>query len=59
MCQTQDNGMAGAGTNTGMGGRGGGKGGGKGGGRMQTQDPMQSLYESSKTWKYFGIAYEK
>ena len=56
-----NNGMAGAGTNSGMGGRGGGGGRGKGGGGRgaQAEDPMQSLYESSKTWKFFGIAYEK
>ncbi len=49
--------------NSGMGGRGGGgggrggKGGGKGGGT--TENPMQHLYESTKTWKYFSIVYKQ
>ena len=39
---------------------GGGRGGGqKGGGRSgPAENPLQHLYESTKTWKYFGIAYK-
>ena len=47
----------------GAGGRGGGmRGGGGGGGgrsRSQSEDPMQHLYENTKTWKQFGIAYQR
>ena len=39
---------------TGMAGR-GGRG---GGGRNVTGDPMQHLYENTKTWKQFGLAYQ-
>ena len=48
--------------NSGMGGRGGGGGGrgGKGGGKSSTtENPMQHLYESTKTWKYFSIVYKQ
>lgn len=42
----------------GMGGMGGGRGGrgGGGGGRMQAEDPKAKLYETTKTWKQFGLA---
>jgi hypothetical protein len=57
-----DNNSGGGGMNTGMGTAGanssmhggGGKGGGRGG---QTESPLQHLYENTKTWKHFGIAY--
>ncbi len=48
-----------SGMNNNMSGRGGMRGGGGGGGsRAQPEDPMQHLYESTKTWKVFGIAYQ-
>ena len=49
----------GVGTNSGMAGRGGG-GGGRGGrgGSGPKENPMQHLYESTKTWKQFGLAYQ-
>ena len=50
-----------SGMNNNMSARGGGRGGGggKGGGsRAPAEDPMQHLYESTKTWKVFGIAYQ-
>jgi len=57
---TSDNNSGGASTNTGgvgrnsgMGGRGGGRGG------APKENPMQHLYESSKTWKQFGLAYQQ
>ena len=54
--------MGGVGMNSGMGGRSGGGGGrgggGRGGGHSATENPMQHLYESTKTWKHFGIAYQ-
>lgn len=53
-----NNGMGGAGTNSSM--HGGGRGGGRGGGgnHNSAQDPMQHLYESTKTWKHFGIVFQ-
>ncbi|MFI5196484.1 MAG: hypothetical protein ACHQD8_05295 [Chitinophagales bacterium] len=51
--------MGGVGMNSGMGGRGGGgHGGGRGGGHSSTENPKQHLYESTKTWKHFGLAYQ-
>jgi hypothetical protein len=52
--------MGGVGMNSGMAGRGGGGrgGGGRSGGRGATENPMQHLYESTKTWKQFGLAYQ-
>jgi hypothetical protein len=32
--------------------------GGRGGGRTSATDPMERLYESTKTWKHFSIAYQ-
>jgi len=53
----QSSGMGGRGG--GMGGGGGGRGGGgKGGGRTAVENPMDHLYEKTKTWKVFGIAYQ-
>lgn len=50
-----NNGMAGAGANSSM--HGGGGRGGKGGGRSsQSDNPLQHLYETTKTWKYFSLA---
>ena len=45
---------------SGRGGGGGGRGGkgSKGGGGV-AENPLQHLYESTKTWKYFGIAYKQ
>ena len=39
---------------------GGMRGGGasRGGGRSPNEDPLQHLYENTKTWKQFGIAYQ-
>ena len=48
------NGMGGGHT-MGGGGRGGG---GRGGGHGVTENPMDHLYENSKTWKQFGLAYQ-
>jgi hypothetical protein len=36
-----------------------GGGGGRGGGRGSATNPMEHLYESTKTWKHFGIAYQR
>lgn len=52
-----NNGMGGAGMNSSMQGR--GRGGGRGGNRGKAEDPMQHLYENTKTWKFFGIAYQQ
>ena len=53
-----NNGMGGAGSNSSMhgGGRGGG---GKGGSKAPAENPMQHLYESTKTWKFFGLAFQQ
>jgi uncharacterized membrane protein YgcG len=54
MNQTGTGGMGG-------GGRGGGMGGGgnsRGGGRSAVANPMDHLYENTKTWKIFGLAYQ-
>ncbi len=55
-----NNGMAGAGTNSSM--RGGSPGGGrsKGGARSGVQEnPLQHLYENTKTWKFFSLAWDQ
>jgi len=65
--KSSDGGGGGTGTGTGMnssmrgggGGMGGGGRGGHGAGRGSTDNPMQHLYESTKTWKHFGIVYQK
>jgi len=45
---------------SGMGGHGGGSGrGGKGGGRGPSENPLQHLYETTKTWKHFSIVYKQ
>jgi len=45
---------------SGMGGHGGGSGrGGKGGGKGPSENPLQHLYESTKTWKHFSIVYKQ
>jgi len=49
-----NNNMGGVGMNSGVG-RGGGKGGG--GGRA-ADTPMEHLYENTKTWKQFGLAWQ-
>jgi hypothetical protein len=36
-----------------------GGGGGRGGARGMMEDPMQHLYESTKTWKHFGVAWQQ
>ncbi len=52
-----NNSMSGGGM--GGGGRGMG-GGGRGGGKSQSaSNPMEHLYENTKTWKFFGIAYQR
>lgn len=48
--------MGGVGMNSGMAGRGGGRAGGPHG--HSQENPMQHLYESTKTWKQFGLAYQ-
>ncbi len=48
-----NNGMGGAGTNSAM--RGGSRTGGHG---AIAENPMQHLYENTKTWKFFGLAYQ-
>ena len=45
--------MGGVGRNSGMAGRGGGR-----SGHTTAENPLQHLYESTKTWKQFGIAYQ-
>lgn len=37
----------------------GARGGGGRAGRSVAEDPMQHLYESTKTWKHFGVAYQQ
>ena len=55
-----NNNMGGIGQNSGMAGRGGGRGGGgRSGGARSAENPMQHLYESTKTWKQFGLAYQQ
>jgi hypothetical protein len=49
-----NSGMGGAGSNSAM--RSGPRSGG--GRRTDSQDPMQHLYETTKTWKQFGIAFQ-
>ena len=45
---------------SGMGGHGGGSGrGGKGGGKGPSENPLQHLYETTKTWKHFSIVYKQ
>lgn len=53
-----NNGMGSAGTNSGInrGGRGGGSHGGSHGG--STANPMDYLYETTHTWKFFSIAFQ-
>ena len=46
------------GMNGGKSGMGRGGGSTKGGGRSVTENPMDKLYESTKTWKQFGVAYQ-
>lgn len=55
------NNSMGGGSMRGGGARGGGgrSGGGKGGGRNPSSDPLEHLYESTKTWKHFALAYQK
>jgi hypothetical protein len=52
-----NNGMAGAGANSTMH-SGGGARSGHGGNRGTSDDPKQHLYENTKTWKHFSIAYQ-
>jgi len=40
-------------------GGGGGRGGGKGGRGNAIDDPLAQLYENTKTWKQFGVAYQQ
>ena len=56
-----DNNTGTGGMNSGMGGAGARGGGGSrgGGGRNPAEDPLQHLYENTKTWKQFGIAYKQ
>lgn len=56
---TSENNSGGMGMNNGMGGgaRGGGRGGG--GGRNVSEDPLQHLYENTKNWKQFSIAWQQ
>jgi hypothetical protein len=64
--KSEDN-SGGGGMNSGMGNAGMGPGsgrhnssmGGGGRGRAMTEDPMQHLYENTKTWKIFGVAYQQ
>ena len=56
--KNNDNTSAAQGMNSGMGGRGGamhGPSGQKGGPRSQGENPLQHLYESTKTWKHFEL----
>lgn len=57
--ENNSSGVSGMGGNGGgMGGRGGGR--GKSGGKSgPAENPMQHLYESTKTWKRFSIVYNK
>ena len=56
---TVDNSGTGMG-GSGMGGHGGGSGrGGKGGGKGPSENPMQHLYETTRTWKHFALAYKQ
>ena len=60
-----DNGGNGISNNTGgsaanISGRGGNRGGGgRTGGTRQAENPMQHLYDNTKTWKYFGLAFKQ
>jgi hypothetical protein len=49
---SMNNGMAGGGRNSSM------HGGGKGGSKQAATDPMEHMYERTKTWKQFGIAFQ-
>jgi len=52
--------MSGTGGGSGMGGgRGGGGGRGKGGGKSPAENPLQHLYENTKTWKQFSLVYKQ
>ena len=52
------NNTGGTGANIGGGGHGGGRGGHGGGGARPAENPMQQLYESTKTWKHFALVYK-
>ena len=47
------------GTGANIGGRGGGGGRGKGAGTRPAENPLQHLYESTKTWKQFDLVYKQ
>jgi len=49
----------GNGANIGGSGRGGGRGGHGGGGARPAENPMQHLFESTKTWKHFAFVYKQ
>ncbi len=46
------------GTGANLSGRGGGRGGHGGGGARPADNPLQHLYESTKTWKHFALVYK-
>jgi hypothetical protein len=54
-----NSGMGTAGANSGMRGAGSRGGGGRGGRTGQAESPLQHLYESTKTWKFFGLAWNQ